>query len=79
MITKFTKEELMGWVEEIKEAAKDDYCFSIAWFKGTEKEPFSIIAGWAERFSDNSEVADTFCVSASFSSFSEDMVFEACW
>ena len=44
----FTIEQLAGWIEEIKEAAKDDYSFSIAWFKGTEDEPLSIIAGWQQ-------------------------------
>ena len=61
----FTKEELATWIEEIKEAAKDDYSFSIAWFDGTENEPLSIIAGWRECFADNSGVDDLFCCSKS--------------
>ena len=65
MNTKFTIEELADWIEAIKDAAADDNSFSIAWFPGTEHEPFSIIAGWMEHFSDNSEVDDMFCVSAS--------------
>ena len=65
MNTVFTKESLAAWIVEIKEAAKDDTSFSIAWFPGTEPQPFSIIAGWADRFSDNSEVDDMFCVSKS--------------
>ena len=65
MNTKFTIAELAEWIDAIKEAAKDDNSFSIAWFKGTEHEPFAIIAGWMEQFSDNSEVDDMFCVSAS--------------
>ena len=35
MTTKFTKEQLAEWIEDIKEAAKNDDSFSIAWFKGT--------------------------------------------
>jgi hypothetical protein len=65
MTTKFTKEQLAEWLEDIKEAAKDDTSFSIAWFKGTENEPLSIIAGWQECFADNSEVDDLFCCSKS--------------
>lgn len=65
MTTKFTKEQLAEWLEDIKEAAKDDDSFSIAWFKGTENEPLSIIAGWQECFADNSGVDDLFCCSKS--------------
>lgn len=65
MTTKFTKEQLAEWLDDIKEAAKDDTSFSIAWFKGTENEPLSIIAGWQECFANNSEVDDLFCCSKS--------------
>jgi hypothetical protein len=65
MNTKFTKAQLAAWIEDIKEAAKDDTSFSIAWFKGTEDEALSIIAGWSECFADNSEVDDLFCCSKS--------------
>lgn len=65
MTTKFTKEQLAEWLEDIKEAAKDDTSFSIACFKETENEPLSIIAGWQECFADNSEVDDLFCCSKS--------------
>lgn len=65
MTTKFTKEQLTKWIEDIKEAAKEDTTFSIAWFPGTENEPLSIIAGWAPLFSDKSEVSDLFCCSKS--------------
>lgn len=65
MNTKFTKEQLAQWIEDIKEAAKDDNCFSMAWFKETKEEPFCIVAGWAECFADNSEVNDLFCCSKS--------------
>ena len=65
MNTTFTKEQLAEWIEDIKEAAKEDTSFSIAWFKETQNAPFSIIAGWAEYFADNSEVNDLFCCSKS--------------
>lgn len=65
MTTKFTKEALTEWIDSIKEAAKEDTTFSIAWFKGTEKEPLSIIAGWERCFSENSGVEDIFCCSKS--------------
>ena len=65
MTTKFTVDELAEWIETIKKAAEEDESFSIAWFKGTKNMPFAIIAGWMECFSDNSEVDDMFCISAS--------------
>ncbi len=65
MTIKFTKEQLAAWIEDIKEAAKDDTTFSIAWFDGTKNAPLSIIAGWQEYFTDNSGVADLFCCSKS--------------
>ena len=65
MNTKFTKEQLAAWIEDIKKAAKEDQSFSIAWFKPTEDEALSIIAGWQECFADNSEVDDLFCCSKS--------------
>ena len=65
MNTKFTKEQLTAWIEEIKEAAKDDTTFSIAWFNGTKDSPLAIVAGWAPLFSDKSEVNDLFCCSKS--------------
>lgn len=61
----FTKEQLARWIEEIKEAAKNDESFSIAWFKPTKNSPLSIIAGWVEYFANESEVDDLFCVSKS--------------
>lgn len=54
---------LTEWIEEIIEAAKDDNCFSIAWFKGTENKPFSIIGGWMEGFSE--DYSDLLCISKS--------------
>jgi hypothetical protein len=65
MNTKFTIETLAEWIENIKLFAEGDHELSIAWFKETKNSPFAIIAGWQECFSDNSEVDDMFCVSAS--------------
>lgn len=65
MNSKFTKEQLTAWIEDIKEAAKDDVSFSIAWFPHTDDKPFSIVAGWAPLFSNKSEVSDLFCCSKS--------------
>jgi hypothetical protein len=60
-MNKITLESLAQWIEDIKEAAKDDTSFSIAWFKETENKPFSIVAGWTEgAFEDYSNI---FCVS----------------
>lgn len=59
-----TIKNLAAWIDDIKEAAKDDNCFSIAWFKDTENESFSIVAGWQKLFADDS-FADVFCCSKS--------------
>jgi hypothetical protein len=61
----FTKQELAEWIEDIKEAAKDDTCFSIAWFKPTESFPFAIIAGWHEFDDFEGEDSFGFCRSKS--------------
>lgn len=59
-----TVKSLAEWIEGLKEAAKDDSSFSsIFWFTGTEQEPFSIIGGWLEGFSEN--YADLMCISKS--------------
>ncbi len=60
----FTRGELIDWIESIKEAARDDNCFSIAWFKPTENFPFAIIAGWQE-YDEPTDEEDTFCRSKS--------------
>ena len=65
MNTKFTKEQLAAWIEDIKGFAEGDHELSIAWFKPTKDEALSIIAGWQECFADNSEVDDLFCCSKS--------------
>ena len=65
MNTKFTIDELAEWIETVKDAAEEDESFSIAWFKGTKKSPFAIIAGWIDGFSDEDDFSDMFCISAS--------------
>jgi hypothetical protein len=65
MTTKFTTEQLADCLEHIKDAAEEDTSFSFAEFEETSNEPFCIVAGWSERFSDNSEVDDLFCCSKS--------------
>ncbi len=64
MNTKVTIESLAEWIEDIKEAAKEDTSFSIAWFKGTVDKPFSIVAGWQKTFT-GADYSDVFCCSKS--------------
>lgn len=64
MTNTLTKESLAAWLEEIKEAAKEDTSFSIAWFPETEDKPFSIIAGWQKYFT-NDDFSEVFCISKS--------------
>lgn len=59
----FTREQLIDWIEDIRDAAKDDTSFCIAWFKPTESCPYAIIAGWQEL--DEPERDDSFCRSKS--------------
>ena len=65
MTNAITKDKLAAWIEDLKEAAKDDTSFSISFYGETASKPFAIIAGWMECFSDNSEVDDLFCCSKS--------------
>lgn len=56
--------KLADWIAELKEAAKNDEYFSIAWYSETEEDHFSIIGGWSEYFgSSNPDNADLFCLS----------------
>lgn len=55
--------KLVEWLESLKEAARDDESFSIAWFKPTENDPFSIIGGWMEGFSE--DYSNLLCISKS--------------
>lgn len=63
MTTNITIKNLATWIDELKEAAKDDSCFSIAWFKDTIDSPFSIVAGWQKMFTE--DYSDLFCCSKS--------------
>ena len=63
MTTNTTIKNLAAWIDDLKEAAKDDSCFSIAWFKDTIDSPFSIVAGWQKMF--NEDYSDLFCCSKS--------------
>ena len=63
MTNNFTIESLATWIRDLIEAAKDDQSFCIAWFKETENEPFSIIGGWMEGFSE--DYNDVLCISKS--------------
>lgn len=58
-----TIKNLADWIEGLKNAAREDETFSISWFKGTKNEPFSIIGGWMEGFSDSYK--DLLCMSKS--------------
>ena len=58
-----TLKSLADWIKGLKEAAKDDTSFSIAWFHPTIDYPFSIVGGWTPGF--GPEYADTFCISKS--------------
>ena len=58
-----TLKNLASWIRDLKEAAKDDYSFSIAWFVPTTNSPFSIIGGWMDGF--DPEYSDIFCISKS--------------
>lgn len=53
--------KLADWIRELIESAKKDEQFSIAWFKETENDPFSIIGGWMEGFSEDYD--DVLCIS----------------
>lgn len=52
---------LAEWIESLKDDARNDNCFSIAWFGDTKDEPFSIIAGWMDGFSE--DYSDFVCIS----------------
>ena len=55
-----TIKNLAAWIEALKEAAKDDNCFSVAWFKDTVEYPFAIVGGWMKGFE---RFSDLFCTS----------------
>ena len=63
MNNKINMEALIKWIEAIKEAAKNDYAFSVDWFTGTEDDKFAIVAGWQKMF--DKDYSDLFCCSSS--------------
>lgn len=58
-----TIKDLTEWIEDLKEAAKEDQSFSIAWFRGTVLYPFAIVGGWVKGISET--YSDLFCMSKS--------------
>lgn len=60
-MNKINIDKLADWIRELIESAKKDEQFSIAWFKETENDPFSIIGGWMEGFSEDYD--DVLCIS----------------
>jgi hypothetical protein len=56
-----TIKSLAEWIEQLKELARGDSDILISWFKGTKNEPFSVIGGWMEGFSES--YSDLFCMS----------------
>lgn len=62
-MNKVNVDKLAEWLRSLIEAAKNDESFCISWYKETENEPFSIIGGWMEGFSE--EYADILCISKS--------------
>jgi hypothetical protein len=68
MTTKITNyneaiKSLAEWIDDLKEAAKEDQSFSIAWFRGTELYPFAIVGGWVKGIAET--YSDLFCMSKS--------------
>jgi hypothetical protein len=53
MSIKFTLESLTEWVRSLMDRAKKDDQFSVSWFPGTKNEPFNIVGGWVEGFSED--------------------------
>ena len=66
-MTKINVERLAAWIRSLIEDAKKDEQFSIAWFSDTKDEPFSIIGGWMEGFSEDYD--DILCISKSNSKY----------
>lgn len=62
-MNKVNVDKLAEWIRDLIEAAKNDESFCIAWYKETENEPFSIIGGWMEGFSE--EYNEVLCISKS--------------
>ena len=63
MDTKFTKEQLAAWINNLKELAKQDTESLVHWFGPTAGENFSIVGGWQKMF--DKDYSDLFCCSKS--------------
>ena len=63
MNTKFTKEQLATWINNLKELAKQDTESLVHWFGPTAGESFSIVGGWQKLF--DKDYSDLFCCSKS--------------
>lgn len=63
MTTNTTIKNLAAWIDDIKEAAQDDNCFSVAFFEDTKDAAFSIVAGWVGGISES--YSDLFYMSKS--------------
>ena len=57
-----TVKNLAAWIEDLKEAARDDDCFSVAYFEAAPAYPFTIVGGWRKGFE---RFSDIFCTSKS--------------
>ncbi len=64
MTNNTTIKKLAEWIQSLIDAAEEDTCFDIAWFRETENEKFSIIGGWHESSFDPT-ARDLFCISKS--------------
>ena len=49
----FNVEDLVTWLQGLIDAAKNDESFSVAWFKPTKNDPYSIVGGWMSGFTDS--------------------------
>jgi hypothetical protein len=49
----FKAEDLVTWLQGLIDAAKNDESFSVAWFKPTKNDPYSIVGGWMPGFTDS--------------------------
>lgn len=63
MNNKFTTESLAKWIRFLIDTAKEDEDFGAAIFKETINEPFIIVGGWQEGFSE--DYNDILCISKS--------------
>lgn len=67
MTTTATIKNLAAWIDDMKKAAEDDNCFSVAFFEDTKDAAFSIVAGWISGISES--YSDLFYMSKSEPSY----------